>query len=49
MLVWLSARDGARFAREALGELRVRDFDRDVAIQPGIVGAVYLAHAAFAD
>ena len=42
-------RDRARLAREPLGELGVRDLDRDVAIQARIAGAIHLAHAARAD
>ena len=41
--------DRAGFAGEALGELRVGNFDRDIAIQPGIMRAIHLAHAALAD
>ena len=37
--------DGAGFAGEALGELRARDFDGDVAAQAVIVRAIHLAHA----
>jgi hypothetical protein len=32
-----------------MGELGVGDFDRDVAAQAGIVGAIHFAHATFAD
>jgi hypothetical protein len=37
------------FTGKALGELLIGHFDRDIPIQPGIVGAVHLSHAAFAD
>jgi hypothetical protein len=40
--------DRAGLAREALGELRIGYFDGDVAIQPGIMGAIHFAHTAFA-
>ena len=45
----VQGRDRARFAGEALRELDVRDFDRDVAIEARVVGAIHLAHATFAD
>jgi hypothetical protein len=38
-----------RLALEALAELSCGDFDRSVALQPGIVGAIDFAHAAFPD
>ena len=41
--------DRAGLAGEALGELGVGNFDRDIPIQPGIVRAIHLAHAALAD
>src|SRR5580692_2066165 len=36
-------------AGKALAELRIGHFDRDIAIQPGIMGAIHFAHPAFAD
>jgi len=39
----------ARFALEALRELLRGDFDRDVAPQPRIAGAIHLTHASRAD
>ena len=45
----VQGRDRARLAGEALRELDVRDFDRDVAIEARVVGAIHLAHATFAD
>src|ERR1700681_2736335 len=53
--VWMiERRSGARFALEAFprGIRRKRlgqHFNGDVAIQPRVAGAIYLAHAAFAD
>ena len=41
--------DRTGLAGEALGELGVRDLDRDIPMQPGIVRAIHLAHAALAD
>src|SRR5579864_9542847 len=41
--------DGTRFVNEALGKLRVRYFDRDVAIQARVARPIHLAHAARAD
>jgi hypothetical protein len=32
--------DGSRFALEALREIFIGDFDRDIAPQPGVAGAV---------
>ena len=45
----IQGRDCARFAGEALRELDVRDFDRGVAIEARVVGAIHLAHATFTD
>src|SRR5580658_5553445 len=41
--------DGFGFTLEALAELRGGDFDRDVAIQPRVSGAIHLSHAASAE
>ena len=41
--------DGFGFALEAFGELGGGDFDGDVAVEAGVVGAVDFAHAAGAD
>ena len=38
-----------RLALEAFAELNCGDFDRNVALEPGIVGAIDLADAAFPD
>ena len=45
----IQRRNRARLAGESFGELDVRQFDRDVSVQARIVGAIDLAHAAFAD
>ena len=45
----IQRRDGSRFALEAFTELRGGNFDRHVAIQARVVGAIHLAHAARAD
>jgi hypothetical protein len=41
--------DGASFAREALGELRIGHLDRHITMQARIARAINLAHASFAD
>jgi hypothetical protein len=38
-------RDGFGFTLEAFAELRGGNFDRDVAIQTRVSGAIYLTHA----
>ena len=45
----IQRRNRPRLAGEPFGELDVRYLDRDVAVQPRIVGAIDLAHAAFTD
>jgi hypothetical protein len=40
--------DGAGFGGEALGELSVRNFDRDIAAQARVMSPIDLAHAALA-
>ena len=46
MLVWLSAAIARASARETFGERLAGDFDRDVAAEARIVGAIDLAHPA---
>jgi hypothetical protein len=41
--------DGFRFPLEPLAELGLGNFDRHIAIQPGIPGAIHFAHAPGAD
>ena len=41
--------NGTGFTGKPLGELGVGNFDRDIPIQTGIVGAIHLAHATLAD
>jgi hypothetical protein len=42
----VQGRDRAGFALEALGELLLRDFDRHVADEAGIVRTIDLSHVA---
>jgi hypothetical protein len=44
----IERRNRTRFAGEALGELGVGDFDRDVAAKAGIMRAIHFAHSALA-
>src|SRR6266446_5764965 len=45
----IQRRNRTGFAGKALGELRIGHFDRDITIQPGIVGTIHFAHPAFTD
>ena len=45
----VESRNCTRFASKPLGELGVRDFDRYITIQPGIMGTINLTHPAFTD